>query len=151
LSAAVCVAPRGRRRKRPPLPSPVALPDVSLDDPPPLPPDDAWPILTDLGDGLQRGSLRDSEREATFAASWRVAEVLNSLARNEPGREPVFRATLGGSAVTHSEELIALLAQRDHVMSVRDVRQFANFGNLWYEGRPVATPLWIDTLVPVPD
>jgi hypothetical protein len=151
LSAAVRLSPRVRRRRRPPLAPPVALPDVSLDEPAPIPPDDAWPVLTDLGHGLQRGSLRDPDREPTFAASWRVAEVLNGLARNEPGSEPVFHATLGGSEITSPEGLIALLAQRDHTISMRDARQFANFGNLWYEGRPVVTPLWIDTLVPVPD
>jgi hypothetical protein len=130
----------------PPATEPVKEP---LGIPTGKPPRKPLAALRELAPGLTRGFASDPERSKTHADSERLADVLNTLALNEPGRPPRFSIDLGKESVSWPAELTKALERTGHKLVVRDVRYFANFGNLQYKGREVATPLWLDTGIPV--
>ncbi|MEZ6183838.1 MAG: hypothetical protein R3F62_02385 [Planctomycetota bacterium] len=116
-----------------------------------LPTDAAAPSesgLQDLGLGLQRGDEVDPDKASRYPASARLAAVLNELALNDPSA-PMLTIEVGKQTATTPLELVKLI-QQNHKVEVRDARYFANFADLYYRGREVATPFWINTELAVP-
>jgi hypothetical protein len=140
---------RKKKGKAPP-PATADLVKESLNIPTGKPPQRPLAAPKELAPGLTRGFALDPERSKTFADSERLADVLNALALNHPDQPRRFVVTIDKEVVSSPAELTAALAKTGHRLVVRDVRYFANFGNLSYKGREVATPLWLDTGIPVP-
>ena len=104
----------------------------------------------ELGLGVTRGREEpDPALDARWPASARLAEVLNRLALNPPGA-PRYVVTLGDAQAASPAELLALLEARGHTLQVVDVRVFADFADLSWQGRDVAAAVWADTGIAVP-
>lgn len=107
-------------------------------------------LYKDLGGGLRYGDAVDPDKAARHGDSARLADVLDRLALNERGGAPPFRVTFAGKTAVTPSGLVAVLEASGHTVEVRDARYFANFGDLNYKGRDVATPFWVDSELPVP-
>lgn len=105
--------------------------------------------LADLGLGLHRGDAVDPDKAQRYPASARLAEALNALALNDAAA-PLLTVTHARGEATSPMALVQLLAETGHDVQVRDARYFANFADLSFKGREVATPFWIDTELPLP-
>jgi hypothetical protein len=95
------------------------------------------------------GEALDPGRAKRFAASERLAHVLNRLAENDPNGRGQYAVALG-SEVQTAPALLKLLLKSGHTLEAQDARALANFGDLRYRGRDVATPFWLDTGIAVP-
>ena len=147
---------------------------VSLDEPSTLPGFTTQGIVTELGDGVERGD-GPNQLAPEHAESQRLADVLNRLAANNLDNVAPFKVSrpwpaviarrLPGSAevskpVTFSstpEDVIFDLIATGHHVTVIDARYFANFGHLHFSARShnqsaedVMMPFWINTRIAVP-
>ena len=146
---------------------------VSLDKPSTLPGFTTEGIVSQLGDGVTRGD-GPNDLAAEHAESQRLADILNRLATNKlegvanftlafnlttdpfsPPREALYDSKMGGSVkgivhVNSPENLINLLEETGHTVTVDDARYFANFGHLHYKGEDVMMPFWVNTHLIVP-
>jgi hypothetical protein len=143
---------------------------VALDQPSTLPPFTTDGIVTPLGDGFTRGD-GPNKLAPEHADSQRLADLLNRLAANKldgaqtvsagmspahsshskPRSEVAFEEQrVDHTATTTPEDLIRILRQTGHTVTVDDARYFANFAHLHYKGMDVMAPFWIDTGLKVP-
>ena len=144
--------------RRGPAPPPEALPvePVEAEEDLGIPSRETSPsgadLLRELGHGVESGSVLDPEAARLYPDSRRLASLLNRLSLNpSPGATgPRLRVSLGGRRVQTAQGLVSLLAEQGHEVSVSDERFFANFGNLRFLRRDVATPFWIDTRLKLP-
>ncbi|MBS1814406.1 MAG: hypothetical protein JSS87_05990 [Acidobacteria bacterium] len=102
-----------------------------------------------LGADVVRGDGPDPRLAPMRPESQRLADVMNRLAMNGVS-VAAFTARLGGKPATTPEELMEVLMQSGHQITVADVRYFANFGHFHYRGQDVEMPFWINSgwLVP---
>lgn len=109
-------------------------------------------LSRDLGNGLRYGDEVDPARADAYADGARLAEVLDLLSENDPAdpKASAFEVTVGAGTARSPAELVELLEASGHTVEVRDTRNFANFGDLSFQGREVATPFWVDTELAVP-
>jgi len=135
-----------KRKGTLPASTPPALFDLAL----PGAPTDAAPgaFLEDLGNGLHYGDVSSSGKGAIFGDSVIVAKALNLLADNDPV-SPATRVRFLGVEHTSLRSLLAVLTSSDTRFIVRDMRYYANFGDLYYglpgQLRDVETPVYVDT------
>ncbi len=147
---------------------------VALDKPSTLPPFSTDSIVTKLGDDITRGDGPNG-LAPEHADSQRLADVLNRLAANQLDGAQPFAVSLANipspakppskadRAVWHElfpdshslsastpGQLITLLQQTGHTVTVNDARYFANFAHLHYKGDDVMAPFWINTGITVP-
>ncbi|WP_263380586.1 hypothetical protein [Granulicella paludicola] len=148
---------------------------VALDTPSTLPPFTTDGIVTKIGNDIIRGDGPNA-LAPEHADSQRLADILNRLAANQlqgaqtfavsvahvpPAATPASKAD---RAVFHElfpdskslsastpDQLITLLQQTGHTVTVNDARYFANFAHLHYKGDDVMAPFWINTGLKVPD
>jgi hypothetical protein len=133
---------------------------VSLNDPSKLSPFTTDGIVTQLGDGITRGD-GPNDLAPEHAESQRLADVLNRLAANRlEGAQklnasvpffPEHVSEISFQDATSPEQLIALLQQSGHTVTVQDARYFANFGHFHYNGEDVMMPFWIDSQLIIPN
>ena len=139
---------------------------VSLDQPSDRAAFSSDGLLAKVSDSVMRGDGPDPQLAPMHAESARMAELLNRLALNgfspdlrvqfgEPaqpfavtmtapgGRSPLLRAET-------PQQLITLLQQSGHTVTVADSRFFANFGHFHYKGQDVEMPFWLDSGLRVP-
>jgi hypothetical protein len=130
---------------------------IALDQPSPLPPFSTAGIVSDLGDGVIRGD-GPNDLAAEHARSQQLADLLNRLAVNQFDNTQPLTVTLapGHAPATTPEQLITLLQQTGHTVTVIDARYFANFGHLHYQPagasqpQDVMMPFWVNTRLSVP-
>jgi hypothetical protein len=145
---------------------------ISLATPSTLPGFTTNGIVSQLGDGVQRGD-GPNDLAPEHADSQRLADVLNRLAANELDGTAEFAASIHPGKVKtayiegmipgtrekviHSEmradkpeELVALLQSTGHTVTIDDARYFANFGHFHYKGQDVMMPFWVNTELTVP-
>lgn len=134
--------PPSARPRREPLGIPVAAAPA----PAPAPGRDG--PLAALGI-TPRGAVPDPDLAPRAADSARMADVLNRLAVNPPGK-PRLIVTHGEGEAATPAELLGLLVATGHTVRVVDARMFADFAGLSAGGRDLAAPMWADTELPVP-
>ncbi|HSY36693.1 MAG TPA: hypothetical protein VK814_13140 [Acidobacteriaceae bacterium] len=150
---------------------------VSLDQPSTLPPFTTDGIVTSLGAGVTRGD-GPNDLAPEHAESQRLADVLNRLAANKLEDAATFIArtapfpaepvvTVIDTAKSQSlmlqnanapldhearrpDDLIRLLQQTGHTVTVDDARYFANFAHLHYNGQDVMAPFYVDSKIVIP-
>jgi hypothetical protein len=102
------------------------------------------PSLTDVpnGYGLQQGGLPDPlVSDCALARTEALAAVLNDLALGNKGSEVVD----GTKRLTTVSDIVTHLISSGHTIIVENNRYFADFIGIWYKGKSVAAPVWIDT------
>lgn len=107
--------------------------------------------LEDLGHGIYRGDVYDTEKAKRYPDSRRLAEVMNRLSLNGTGW-----VLYKGQAARSPRGLLELLRSDGHTLEAKDHRSIANFSGLYYRGagasayREIVAPLWLDSRIPVP-
>lgn len=138
----------GKAIARPAPPAPETVPP---DDELSLPADGESPdpasLLEDLGFDLTWGDQADETLWRIRPSSARLAEVLNRLALHG---DDGYRVRTPRGAAKSPADLVRLLQEDGFTVTFSDARYFANFGDLRYRNRDVATPFWIDTGLRVP-
>jgi hypothetical protein len=125
--------------------------NIDLREPSRLPSFTTDGVVSELGDGVQRGD-GPSTLASEHAESQRLADVLNRLSIN--GIEGVPQAVAIWNDVTivaTPQELIAAIRHGGNQVTVTDSRYFANFGHLHDNGQDVMTPFFVDTQIVVPN
>ncbi|MBI3269725.1 MAG: hypothetical protein HYZ53_11935 [Planctomycetes bacterium] len=128
-----------------PLPAPGTRVIENLGIPTHAVPPTGEPYLKEMGYGLAHGDRIDPERAARFGDSERLATVLDRLSMNRPGEPAAFSVRYRGENFRTPEGLIRAFQRHGHTVTIQDERMAANFGDLWKDGKPVATPLWVRT------
>jgi hypothetical protein len=105
--------------------------------------------VTQLTPGSVMGDGPDPALAPMHAQSLRLAEVLNRLALNAPGK-PQLTVRLHGTSINDAGELIKALGADGEQVQVDDDLYFANFGHLHDHGRDVMMPFWLNTQIAVP-
>ncbi len=151
-----------RREKNPEQAKPVEPPELKEDlieplgIPVPVKDVPAAPVaidslLKELGFGLKMGELLDPDAMKMQADNQRMVEVMNRLALNPKEKDkPKYKIRIEGGIVDTPQDLVAGLVTANCRIEVRDMRYFANFGKLYYNGAEVLTAYWLNTGVPVP-
>jgi hypothetical protein len=124
---------------------------VDLDTPAAGPAYSADPqtAVSQLAPGIVMGDGPDPALAPMHAESLRLAEVLNRLALNAPGK-PQFTVRLHDASFNDAGALIHALAANGEQVQVDDDLYFANFGHLHDHGRDVMMPFWLNTQIAVP-
>jgi len=150
---------------------------VFLNEPSRLPGFTTEGIVTSLGAGVTRGDGPNS-LASEHAESQRLADVLNRLAANRLEDAATFVARTApfpaqpivtvintekpqslmiqndevpmDQEARRPDELIRLLQQTGHTVTIDDARYFANFAHLHYNGQDVMAPFWVDSGILVP-
>ena len=108
-------------------------------------------MLRDLGFGLQVGDKIDPSKTKIVADSSRMASMLNRLSLNPTDKDkPRYMVKIGDKTIDSPGALVDDLMKSGCKIEVRDVRYFANFGDLFYKGMEVLTAYWLNTQIPVP-
>jgi hypothetical protein len=111
--------------------------------------EDPQTAVTQLAPGIVMGDGPDPALAPMHAQSLRLAEVLNRLALNAPGK-PQLTVRLQAATYTDAGALIKALAASGEHVQVDDDLYFANFGHLHDHGRDVMMPFWLNTQIVVP-
>jgi hypothetical protein len=102
------------------------------------------PSLTDVpnGLGLQQGGLPDPLMgDCALARTQGLAAVLNELSLGNQGSVVVD----GAKRLISVSDIVTHLIGTGHTIVVENNRYFADFIGIWYKGKSVAAPVWIDT------
>lgn len=91
------------------------------------------------------GTFYDDDLRQRFPDSKRLAQVLERLATNVPGQDPVYTVLVGDAKVTTAEGLVDALRATGHTVQVIDERRVANFADVREGPNSVAAPLWVKT------
>ena len=111
----------------------------------------ALPSLTAVANapGLQQGGLPDPlAHPCALERLQGLAAVLNDAALGERGKGSAV--LVEGEQLRTVDAIIAYLVDSQHTILVQNNRYFADFLGLWYRGKSVAAPVWIDTGIAVP-
>lgn len=138
--------PTSARPVREPLGIPVLATGRTEPAMPPAQPGQPSPLAAL---GIEKRHVPDADLAARGPDSTRMAEVLDRLSVNPPGRPRAIITHDDGSAMT-PVELLRLLKASGHTIEVRDARMFADFAGLRSNGRDVAASMWADTEIAVP-
>jgi hypothetical protein len=122
---------------------------VDFDQPSEFRPFTTQGIVTQLGDGVQRGD-GPNQLAPEHPESQRLADALNRLAGSALDGAKPFTATFNNQSATSPQALIEALIASGYTVTVVDARYFANFGHLHYKGMEVMMPFWINSGYAVP-
>jgi len=107
------------------------------------------PSLVPAAAGLHKGGLPDPKTsDCALFRTQQLAAVLNDLALGERGQRSEI--TDGARRVTSVDAVVAYLLETGHTIRIENNRYFADFLGLWYDGKSVAAPVWINTGIAVP-
>ena len=98
----------------------------------------AGAFLKDLGGGLTYGDESLTGLRSAYGDNLALARALNRLADG-------LAVEYDGRDFTSIVAFLEHLRQNGTRLSARSARYYANFGDLRYKGRDVATPLFVDT------
>lgn len=108
----------------------------------------ARPSLVPTVAGLQKGGLPDPKTsDCALFRTQQLAAVLNDLALGKRGQRSEI--TDGARRITSVDAVVAYLVETGHSIRIENNRYFADFLGLWYGGKSVAAPVWIDTGIAV--
>lgn len=141
LTPAQLAAASARLAKAEPPEPPVAREALALTGLPKDPPPGAF--LKDLGHGLTYGDESAAGLPSAYGDNVALARALNRLADGAV-------VEYDGREFSSIQDLLEHLRAAGTALEARSARYYANFGDLRFRGRDVATPLFVDTGLTLP-